>query len=138
MIRRPRPIIGNGLDRGSMTISLAIVFPAVLTIVLLVVQAALWWYASQVALSAAREGADAGRIKGGTQAAANQRVSDFLQRFGSLAELERTDMTGTDDTTFHMSVTVRPLNVLPVLTMPDVTQYVDAPREKFVPQGGQP
>ncbi|MDH6575161.1 pilus assembly protein [Kitasatospora sp. MAP5-34] len=121
-----------------MTISLAIVFPAVLTIVLLVVQAALWWYASEVALTAAREGADAGRIMGGTQAAADQRVTDFLGRFGSLARPAGTDMGGTDGTTFHISVTVKPLNVLPMLTMPDVTRYVDAPREKFVPQGGQP
>ena len=121
-----------------MAISLAIVFPAVLTMVLLVVQASLWWYASQVALSAAREGADAGRIQGGTPAAAQQKVADFLQRFGSLAEPVRTDLTGTDGTTFHLSVTVRPLNVLPVFDMPDVTRYVDAPIEKFVPQGGQP
>ncbi|GAA2148499.1 hypothetical protein GCM10009760_40630 [Kitasatospora kazusensis] len=125
-------------DRGAMAISLAIVFPAVLTVVLLVVQTALWWYASQVALTAAREGADAGRIVGGSRPAADRRVADFLQRFGSLAEPAGTDMSGTDGTTFHISVTVKPLSILPLPAMPDVTRHVDAPIEKFVPQGGQP
>ena len=50
-----------------MSISLAIVFPVVLLLLLLVVQAALIWYDRQVALTAAREGVDAGQITDGQQ-----------------------------------------------------------------------
>lgn len=149
MIRRPRPLSSlhrrararwSG-DRGTMALSLAIVFPTVLTLVLLVVQASLWWYASQIALSAAREGAEAGRIKGGTETAAKQRATDFVRRFGNLAELDgpsALDTRTTDLTTFRMSVSVKPLSLLPGVTMPPVRQYVDAPLEKFVRQGGKP
>ncbi|GAA5016539.1 hypothetical protein GCM10025734_66320 [Kitasatospora paranensis] len=62
MIRRPGlPAVR---DRGAVILSLAVLFPVVLTAVMLVVQASLWWYADQVALTALREGVDAGRVRG--------------------------------------------------------------------------
>ncbi|WP_441249028.1 TadE/TadG family type IV pilus assembly protein [Kitasatospora sp. McL0602] len=124
-----------------MAISLAIVFPAVLAIVLLVVQVALWWYAGQVAMSAAREGADAGRVYdfSGNPAAARdaaaKRGAGFVQRFGGLAEWRGAD-AAVVGTTLHMSVTVRPLSLLPILSAPDITRHVDVPVERYVPQGG--
>ncbi|GAA0689071.1 hypothetical protein GCM10010193_49020 [Kitasatospora atroaurantiaca] len=121
-----------------MTLSLAIIFPVVLFMVMLVVQASLWWYANQAALTAAREGADAGRIQGGTREAGDRRATDFLRRLGSLAEPVEVNSGDTDDTTFRMTITVRPQSVVPGLENLTVTQHVSAPREKFVPQGGKP
>ncbi|MER5639419.1 TadE family protein [Kitasatospora sp. NPDC002227] len=124
--------------------SLAIVFPAVLTMVLLVVQASLWWYAAQVALSAAREGADAGRVQGGSADLASWRAADFVRRFGTLAQLQ--EAKGAKSTkavppateSFRMTVTVRPLSLLPVIHLPDISRSVEAPVEKFVAPGQQP
>ncbi|MGC0334954.1 Flp pilus assembly protein TadG [Streptomyces sp. SAI-170] len=48
-------------DRGDTSIQMAIVFPLVLLATLAVVQASLWYYARQIALTAAREGATAAR-----------------------------------------------------------------------------
>ncbi|MDH6125334.1 TadE/TadG family type IV pilus assembly protein [Kitasatospora sp. GP82] len=120
-----------------MTLSLAIVFPAVLFLVVLVVQAALWWYASQAALTAAREGADAGRIRGGTPEKAVQRASDFLTRQGGLAE--QVDVApGGDAQMFSLRVSVRAQALLPGMPGLTIVRQVTAPREKFVPQGGRP
>ncbi|MGK4584320.1 TadE/TadG family type IV pilus assembly protein [Kitasatospora sp. HPMI-4] len=120
-----------------MTLSLAIVFPAVLAMVVLVVQAALWWYASQAALTAAREGADAGRITGGTPTKAVQRATDFLDRQGALAE-PMAVLPGGDAQMFSLRVSVRAQSLLPGMTGMTIVRQVTAPREKFVPQGGQP
>jgi hypothetical protein len=118
------------------SLSLAIVFPAVLTVVLLVVQTSLWWYASQAALTAAREGADAGRVRGGTDLAATGRALDFLDRLGTLADPGGPNgvvVDGTKPDTYRVSVTVRPLSLIPGLDRP-ITRHVELPREKFVPQ----
>ncbi|AUG81074.1 hypothetical protein CFP65_6418 [Kitasatospora sp. MMS16-BH015] len=114
-----------------MSISLAIIFPVLLTIVLLVVQAALWWYASQVALSAAREGADAGRVLGGSAAAGQRQAETFVRSFDNLAEYR--DVTATRSAVnCQVVVKVRPLGILPLIGMPDITRQVTAPVERFV------
>ncbi|MFJ9517301.1 TadE/TadG family type IV pilus assembly protein [Kitasatospora sp. NPDC101801] len=137
MNRRPTSRHRRG-DRGALTISLALVFPVVLFLVFLVVQAALYWYAGQAALTAAREGADAGRVRGGTPEAGELRARDFLNRVGRLAEPVTVDPNGGDLTSFEIVVTVRPLAVLPGFDRFTITRQVTAPREKFVPQAVQP
>lgn len=137
MTRRP-PLRRRG-DRGALTLSLALVFPVVLALVFVVVQVSLNWYADQAALTAAREGADAGRIRGGTPEAAERRAREFLARVGDLAAPVAVDPNGGDETTFRITVQVRPQAVLPGFDWPVITRQVSAPREKFVPQpGAQP
>ncbi|MFD7454025.1 TadE/TadG family type IV pilus assembly protein [Kitasatospora sp. NPDC059827] len=119
-----------------MSISLAIVFPVVLLLLLLVVQAALIWYDRQVALTAAREGVDAGRVQGNatasaaTEAAARQ-ARDFLDRQGVRAYQVGTD--GSSDDTIKVTVELTPPLLIPGLTGPSVRQFAEAPRERFVP-----
>ncbi|BFV56018.1 hypothetical protein KCMC57_up11220 [Kitasatospora sp. CMC57] len=125
-------------DRGALTISLALVFPVVLGLVFLVVQAALLWYAGQAAQTAAREGADAGRVRGGTAAAGEARARAFLDRVGDLAEPVSVVSEDVSPGTFRIVVEVRPLTVLPGFDRFTVTREVTAPREQFVPQVGQP
>jgi len=48
-------------DRGDTSLQMAITFPFVLLATLAVLQACLWYYARQIALTAAREGATAAR-----------------------------------------------------------------------------
>ncbi|MEV7025498.1 TadE/TadG family type IV pilus assembly protein [Kitasatospora sp. NPDC093558] len=139
-----------------MSLSLAIVFPVVLLLLLLVVQASLWWYARQVALTAAREGAEAGRTqhavgdaaKGGASkndpakdqaardAAARERAEEFLHRQGSGSYQVSTD--GSTAQRVRVTVQLTPTLLIPGLSAPHITQFAEAPRERFVPPGGVP
>ncbi|MFD9129755.1 TadE/TadG family type IV pilus assembly protein [Kitasatospora sp. NPDC059571] len=121
-----------------MILSLAVLFPVVLAAVMLVVQASLWWYADQVALTALREGVDAGRVRGAAPEDGDTRVRDFLARFGRIAELQSVDHDGSDAAVQQMTVTVRPQSVLPFFDRLVITETLSAPRERFVPQGGTP
>lgn len=136
MTRRPRG--PRPPDQGAVTISLAILFPTVLAVLLLVVQASIWWYADQVALTAAREGVDAGRSRDSRPGDAQARVREFLASFGTMAELD-TVQDGSDGTTERLTVRVRTQSVLPVVfDHLRIEQTASAPKEKFVPQGGTP
>ncbi|MET8624147.1 TadE/TadG family type IV pilus assembly protein [Kitasatospora sp. NPDC004669] len=119
-----------------MSISLAVVFPVVLLLVLLVVQASLWWYDRQVALTAAREGVDAGRVQGNAtdevkNAAAERQARDFLDRQGVHAYEVRTGDSTPE--TIRVTVELTPPLLIPGLTAPRIRQYAEAPRERFVP-----
>ncbi|MFI6443847.1 TadE/TadG family type IV pilus assembly protein [Kitasatospora sp. NPDC050543] len=126
-----------------MSLSLAIVFPAVLTLVLLVVQGSMWWYARQVALTAAREGVDAGRHQGRIadaekDAAARRQAADFLGRQGGVVDGYRVSTDGSTAELIRVSVTVKPLFLIPGVAGVELTQHASAPRERFVPQVGGP
>lgn len=123
-----------------MSLSLAIVFPAVLTMVLLVVQASLWWYARQVALTAAREGAEAGRSSqaASAQGAARARAAEFLERSDGVVSDPRISLDGTTRTEIRITVTVRAQSLLPGFSGRLITQHITAPRERFVAPGDAP
>lgn len=139
MTVRPR----RRTDRGSMSVSLAIVFPAVLALVLLVVQGSMWWYARQVALTAAREGVDAGRLQTRTpgdaekNAAARLAAERFLARQG-VDEVEDFSVSTDGSTPELIRVTVRvtPHFLIPVMRNPVIEQHAEAPRERFVAPPG--
>lgn len=136
--RRGRPARWAPDDRGSMSLSLAIVFPAVLTMVLLVVQASLWWYARQVALTAAREGVEAGRSWEADPQAGAVRARDFLARSDGVVSDGAVSLAGTTATEIRVTVTVRAQSLLPGLSGQLITQHVTAPRERFTGPGEAP
>ena len=72
-ISRPRPD-----DRGSVTLEYAIVVPAVLTLIFLCVQVALYSYARSVALTAAEEAVNAQRVYGAPPGAGQARADRVL------------------------------------------------------------
>ncbi|MFJ1751364.1 TadE family protein [Kitasatospora sp. NPDC088134] len=118
-----------------MAISLAIVFPAVLFVILLVVQAGLWWYAEQAALSAAREGVEAGRARGAAPNAGPERATQFIDRFGDLATRTRVEQGGANEPRYRVTVEVRPAFVVPFFDAPTISRTASGPWEKFVPEG---
>lgn len=143
----------SGGDRGAMSLSLAIVFPVVLLLLLLVVQASLWWYARQVALTAAREGVEAGRTQGAADAAtkgtpdgaadqaakdaaARAQAEDFLHRQGSGSYEVSTD--GSTAQRVRVTVRLTPTLLIPGLSAPRISQFAEAPRERFVPPAAAP
>ncbi|MEU6237110.1 TadE/TadG family type IV pilus assembly protein [Kitasatospora sp. NPDC047058] len=123
-----------------MSLSLAIVFPVVLVLILLVVQVSLWWYYRQVALTAAREGVDAGRVQGGRDdgaknAAAERQAGDFLGRQGVRSYDVRTG--GSTPELIRVTVELTAPSVVPFLRTP-VVQSAEAPRERFLPPEAGP
>ncbi|GAA1947409.1 TadE/TadG family type IV pilus assembly protein [Kitasatospora viridis] len=116
-----------------LSISFAMVFPMVIVLVLLVVQAALIWYSDNVALTAARVGADAARVYGTTDnTPGKSRAEAFLAPFAALVRPEvRVPDRQKGDTTVTVTVTVHPLFVLPgELTFSETAQ---APLERYNP-----
>jgi Flp pilus assembly protein TadG len=115
-----------------MSISLAIVFPTVLTVVLLVVQGSLWWYDRQIALSAAREGSEAARAFQSDPAAGTDAADSFLDRVGGGLS-DRSVKVTLSATTVVVTVTVRTQSLVPMLPGILITQTITAPVERFVP-----
>ncbi|MFJ4093342.1 TadE/TadG family type IV pilus assembly protein [Kitasatospora sp. NPDC089913] len=118
-----------------MSLSLAIVFPVVLILVLTVVQTGMWWYHRQLALTAAREGVDAGRTQGNRtdeqkDRAARRQAEDFLDRQGDTDHRVVTD--GSTPVLIKVTVEVKAPVIVPFITPPTVTQFAQAPRERFV------
>lgn len=69
-------------ETGSTTLEVAVVFPAVLLLVLLVIQAALYWHARSVALSAAQQGLAVAEVSG--LPAGQARASAMATQLGGL------------------------------------------------------
>jgi Flp pilus assembly protein TadG len=74
-------------DAGMTTVQLAIIFPAVLLWLLLIVQYGLWWHARQVADAAAAEAVAAARIPTGTDVAGEQAALTYLAESGHLSNI---------------------------------------------------
>ncbi|MFD0279395.1 TadE/TadG family type IV pilus assembly protein [Kitasatospora sp. NPDC127111] len=123
-----------------MSLSLAIVFPVVLVLILLVVQVSMWWYYRQVALTAAREGVDAGRVQGSRDdgaknEAAERQAREFLGRQGVRTYDVRT--AGSTPELIRVTVELTAPSVVPFLRTP-VVQSAEAPRERFLPPEVRP
>ena len=140
MKRRLRTAPASGKERdkdaGTMSISLALVFPSVLVLILLTVQGALWWYDRQIALTAAREGSEAQRLFQADPAAGKIQANGFLDRVGDGLTDRNVNVTSSD-TTVTSTVTVRTQSLLPFVPGILITQTITAPVERFVPAGAQ-
>jgi Flp pilus assembly protein TadG len=120
-------------DTGALTLSYVIVFPAVLFAIMVIVQASLYYTAHNLALAAARQGADVAREYNSSNAAGATAALALISQDGSgmLTNVEQPVVTRTGTT---VTVTVRGTawSVLPLL--PDsVTETVKEPIERFVP-----
>lgn len=125
-------------ERGSASLELAVLFPAVLLLVFGIVQYGLWFHARSLALAAAQEGVTAARTYTADPTAGPDRAHAFLAAHaGDLL----TDITITTDTTpvqVRVQVTGRSLAVLPGVTGPSVSQAAQAPVERFTTPGAAP
>ncbi|WP_437097463.1 TadE/TadG family type IV pilus assembly protein [Streptomyces sp. enrichment culture] len=94
-------------DRGDASIQMAIVYPVVLLAAIAVIQASMWYYARQIALTAAREGVTAARAYQASPADGAARAREVLGRtagdslrfpavtVGSTGERIRIQVSGT-------------------------------------------
>ncbi len=119
-------------DAGALTLSYVIVFPVILLVILVIVQASLYYMAHNLALAAARQGADAARAYNSTDGAGSAAALALISQDGS-GMLARADAVATRaGPTVTVTVTGQAWSVLPGLPT-TVSETVQEPIERFVP-----
>jgi Flp pilus assembly protein TadG len=98
-------------EEGMTTTEVAILFPAVLFLLMLIVQYGLWWHGKQVADAAAAEAAAAARVPSGTEDAGTSAAEVFLSEAGNLTDIIVTVDRGPDVVT--VTVTGRAPQLVP-------------------------
>ncbi|MEU6260188.1 TadE family protein [Streptomyces sp. NPDC047043] len=132
----PRPAPGRIRDdSGASSTEMVIIMPVLLTIVLLLAQATIWWHAVHIAQVTASDALAVSRVENGTAVGGQneaQRVLDQLGR-GPLRGTHVT-ITRTADGA-EVRITGTATSVVPFLHLP-VRTHVSGPVEQFRP-GGQ-
>lgn len=118
-------------EHGMTTTQVAVLMPALLFWIMLIVQFGLWYHAKQVADAAAAEAVDAAQAPGGTQADGETAAHAVLAQAGNLGTAEITVDRGLDRViaVVHGSSP----QLVPGFSW-SVTGRADAPVERFIPE----
>lgn len=128
VLRRLVPRLAGRRERGSSTIQMVVLLPALFTLMFLGVQASLMYQGRTVALAAAQEGARTAAGQNGTGAAGIAAAADFVA--SSTAGLKNSTVTGHRNATeAAITVTAHTVSVIPGWS-PTITQSASMPVEK--------
>lgn len=120
-------------DRGSASIELVILFPALLLLVTALMQYGLWFHARSVALAAAQEGIAAARTYEGDLDDGRTVALEFVAGNGGDTLLDAAATAGALGVgQVQVVVTGRSLSVIPGVAGPAVRQSAAGPLERFV------
>lgn len=135
--RQGRPGRLHG-ERGAGSAEIVVAVPALMLLILVIVQFAIWAHATHVAQATAEEALAAARVQGGTAAAGQQRAHQVLSQIGSPVLLApRVTVTRTAGTeTVQITATAEEVIPVPGLKLP-VRITVTGPVERLVPAAGQ-
>ena len=123
-------------DRGSASIELVILFPALLLLVTALVQYGLWFHARSVALAAAQDGVAAARTYDATPDDGRIVALAFVNDNGGDTLLDATALARTPSVgQVEVIVSGHSLSLVPGLPGPSVSQSAAGPVERFVPDG---
>lgn len=118
-------------ERGSSSIQMVILMPALFSIMFLGMQGALYYHARTVAIAAAQEGARAAGAQNGTAAGGISAASSFVNDAGGKDVLPGAQMTGGRSAiTATVTVTGTSLSVIPGWS-PAVSQSASVPVERI-------
>jgi Flp pilus assembly protein TadG len=118
-------------ERGSSSIQMVILMPALFAVMFLGMQGALYYHARTVAVAAAQEGARIAGSENGTAADGTAAASSFVTDAGGNDVLPGASVTGDRSaTTATVSVTGTSLSVIPGWS-PAVTQSASVPVERI-------
>ncbi len=119
------------MDRGSVTLETAILFPAVLLLVMVAIQTGLWYYGRSVALAAAQEGVSTGRAEGATVFHAADAAAAFAadQGRGMLGEAT-VSTAGSSANRIQVSVSGQIVSLIPGVPI-QVSQEASGPVERW-------
>lgn len=118
-------------ERGMTTVQVAIIIPAFLLWLMLIVQFGLWWHAKQIANAAAAEAVDAAQTPTGTEAQGIDAAQSFLDEAGNLRHVTVIVDRGAD--TVRVEVKGRAPQLVPGFDW-GVTAQSEAPRERYIPE----
>jgi Flp pilus assembly protein TadG len=117
-------------DRGDAAIQMAIIYPVVLLAAIAVIQASMWYYARQIALTAAREGVTAARAYQASPADGAARAHEVL---GSLRSVSVT--AGSTGERVRVQVTGTAQSMIPGIAGLTITQTASGPVERWTVPG---
>ncbi|MFE1854926.1 TadE family protein [Streptomyces sp. NPDC059489] len=120
-------------DRGDTSIQMAIVFPFVLLATVAVVQASMWYYARQIALTAAREGLTMARTYQSSPADGESQARNVLERTAGDSLRGYNVSVSSDGQRVRVQVTGTALSMIPGVPALQVSQSASGPVERWVP-----
>ncbi len=121
---------GRG-EEGLTATQLAIVMPALLFFIMLIVQYGLWFHAKQVASAAAAEAVDAAQVPDGLSSDGEQAAKSFLAQSGNLRDVVVEVERSADQVVAR--VRGRAPQLVPGIAW-TVASQVQSPAERFVPE----
>ncbi len=128
MSHSPRRLRG---EAGVTTSQMAFLFPAVLLLLMLIVQYGLWWHAKQVANAAAAEAVNVVQLPTGSEDAGAEAADDFLAQSGNLSNV--TIVVDRDPTLVTVEVIGDAPQLVPGFDW-TVTARSQGPVERFIPE----
>ncbi|QKV97307.1 pilus assembly protein [Streptomyces sp. NA02950] len=116
---------------------MAIIFPFVILLTIVVVQASMWYYARQIALAAAREGIAAGRTYQAGPGTGANRAREVLDRTaGDSLRRATVSSAGSTGERIRIQVSGAAPSLLPFVPDLPVTQSASGAVERFTTPGG--
>lgn len=120
----------NRSERGDAAVETVLAVPVLLFLILVVIQAGLWFHGSQLVEAAAQEGMNAGRVETGSATAAEARARQFVAGMSpSIAATAQIQASRTADTT-RVVVSGRVQQLIPGLRL-TVSGAAEGPTERF-------
>ncbi|WP_369383255.1 TadE/TadG family type IV pilus assembly protein [Streptomyces sp. cg36] len=123
-------------DRGDTSIQIAIVFPFVLLATLAVIQASMWYYARQIALTAAREGLTAARSYQSTPADGAAQARHVLERTAGDSLRGYSVAASSDGQRVRIRVSGTALSMIPGVPGLHIRQSASGPVERWTVAAG--
>jgi Flp pilus assembly protein TadG len=120
-------------DRGDASIQMAIVYPFVLLATIAVIQASMWYYARQIALTAAREGVTAARAYRAGPGDGTARAREVLGRTAGDSLRSPSVTAGSDGERVRVQVSGIAQSMIPGVPGLTITQSASGPVERWVP-----
>jgi Flp pilus assembly protein TadG len=122
-------------ERGDTSIQMAIIFPFVLLATVAVIQASMWYYARQIALTAAREGATAARAYQSSPGDGAARARAVLGRTAGDSLHGYSVSASSDGQRVRIQVSGTALSMIPGLPGLHITQSASGPVERWTVPG---
>ena len=117
-------------DQGQATTEVVLLVPALLFLIMVVIQFGLWYHAQHVVLAAAQEGARAARLEAGTAADGQSRAEEILAASAQTLIDEKRVTSVRGPAAAVVEVSGRVTAVVPGLSLP-VSARAESPLEQF-------
>ena len=119
-------------EAGAATTEFVIIVPALMLLIMLVIQFALYYHAANVATAAAQDSVRAARIENGSAGAGQARAHELLDHAGDSVFTSVSVQTSRGGRSVRAQVDGTVISVIPGLHL-QVSRSADGPIEQFLP-----